>query len=69
MRTHLYDAASLTLIAASIFFFYRSVTFLTEHNYIAAIMSSVIGFLILRGSVDLSRLSLLVSDDRQRSKR
>ena len=67
MRGYIYDVASLGLIVLSLFFFYKSVDFLSENNYIASVISMIIGFMIARVGVELSKISLVAEQDRQQS--
>jgi len=61
MRGYVYDIASLMLIALSIYFFYRSVAFLTVGDYVGGVVSTLIGFLVIRVGVELSRVALVAA--------
>jgi predicted ABC-type sugar transport system permease subunit len=68
VKAIVYESAGLLLMAASLYFFYRSVDFLTTNDYISAVIAMSIGFVILRGGVDLSRLAILVDADHRTSR-
>ncbi|MBN1947702.1 MAG: hypothetical protein JW797_18700 [Bradymonadales bacterium] len=59
MKGVIYEIVSLLLVFTSLFFFYRSTEFLADRDYLAAILSLVIGFLVVRASVDLARLAVI----------
>ncbi len=61
MRGYVYDIASLMLISLSIYFFYRSVAFLTTGDYVSGIIATLIGFFVIRVGVELSRVALVAS--------
>ncbi len=59
-RGYVYDGLSGLLILGSLYFFYQSTRFLTDKDYVAAAMTLLVGFLIVRGGVELGKLALLV---------
>ncbi len=61
MRGYVYDIASLMLISLSIYFFYRSIAFLTTGDYVSGVVATVIGFFVIRVGVELSRVALVAS--------
>jgi len=61
LRARIYDIASLSLIGVSLFFFYRSVGFLAGNDYVGAVVTMLIGLMIIRVGVELSRLALVAS--------
>lgn len=58
MRARFYDLSSLLMMGVSIYFFFKSVSFLTDNNYVSGVMTMLIGFMIIRASVDLSRVAI-----------
>jgi len=58
MRAKFYDLSSLMMMGVAIYFFFRSVSFLTDNNYVSGVMTMLIGFMIIRASVDLSRVAI-----------
>lgn len=58
MRTHIYDMLGVGLILGSGYFFYRTVEFLAEADYVAGLLSLVVAFLVVRAGVDASRLAV-----------
>ena len=58
MRSLAYEIVGLTLIGVSLYFFYQSVSLLGMANYVGALLTTVIGFLVIRVGVELSRLAL-----------
>lgn len=61
MRARLYDFSSLALIAISIYFFYRSVLFLGGNDYVGAVVAMLIGLVVIRVGVELSRIALVAA--------
>ena len=59
-RGYVYDALSWLLTLGSLFFFYQSTRFLTDKDYVAAGMTLLIGFLIIKVGVELGKLALLI---------
>ena len=62
IRPFLYDILSVLLLAGSLYFFYQSTTFLTNKDYVAALISLAIGLLTSKASVDLARIAVFVDD-------
>lgn len=58
LRARIYDIVSLILIAGSIWFFYRSVAFLTVNEYVGSVVTMLIGLVIIRVGVELARIAL-----------
>ncbi len=59
-RSYVYDGLSWLLILGSLFFFFQSTQFLTAKDYVAAGITLVIGFLVVRVGVELGKLALLM---------
>jgi hypothetical protein len=58
MRRPWLEILAALLLIGSLFFFYRSVTALEQHDYVAAILLMFIGFAVIRVGSDLCRLAL-----------
>lgn len=58
MRKSIYEVLGVAFLLGSGFFFYRSVEFLAQADYVGGFLVIVIGFLVVRAGVDLSRLSV-----------
>jgi hypothetical protein len=56
----LYEILSVALLAGSLFFFHRCTEFLTLKDYLAAALTLMIGFTIVRVAVDMARLAVIV---------
>ena len=67
MRAIMYEITGLLLMVLSLYFFYRSVDFLTINDYISAVISMLIGFIMIRGGVDLTRVAMFVETERAKS--
>lgn len=68
MKATVYESIGLLLMAASLYFFYRSIDFLTSNDYIGAVIAMLMGFVILRGGVDLSRIGVFLDSEHRPSK-
>jgi hypothetical protein len=68
LKATLYESLGLLLMAASLYFFYRAIDFLTANDYISAVITALIGFVTLRGGVDLSRIGVFLDADQRPSK-
>lgn len=62
MRARIYDILGVGFIAGSSYFFYRTVEFLAEADYVAGLMTLVVAFLVVRAGVDVSRLAVAARD-------
>lgn len=60
MRATIYDAVGIGMLLGGVFFFYRSVEFLAQKDYVAAVIALGMGLLILRTGVELGRLSFVI---------
>lgn len=60
MRSTIYDALSIGLLLGSTFFFYQVVSFLAQKDYVAGLIVMVIGFVMVRVGVEVSRLAILI---------
>lgn len=60
MRSTVYDALSIGLLLGSTFFFYQVVSFLAQKDYLAGLLVMVIGFVLVRVGVEISRLAILI---------
>lgn len=55
-----YDASSLVMTGSSLFFFYQATQFLVGKDYVASVLTVVIGFLLLRVAVEIGKLALVI---------
>lgn len=63
MQANLYDLLGLLFILGSAFFFYRTIEFLAQADYVAGFMALIAAFLVVRAGVDISRLALVSRRD------
>lgn len=63
MQARLYDILGLGFIAAGGYFFYRTIEFLAQADYVAGFMALVVAFLVVRAGLDLARLALSLRRD------
>lgn len=59
MRGRVYDILGVGFLAGSAYFFFRSVEFLAASDYVAGLLTLVVGFLVVRAGVDISRLAVI----------
>jgi hypothetical protein len=59
MRRWFFEVLSVALLGGSLVFFYRCITSLEQHDYVAAILLMFIGFAVIRVGADLARLALV----------
>ena len=55
MRRILFEVLSVALIIASLFFFYWGLQFLAKPDYVAGVLASVIGIVVIRAATQLVR--------------
>ncbi len=67
MRAKLYSVLSLLLIGLSIYFFFRTLTFLTSKDYVGGLVTALIGFIVIRFGVELSRVAIVADVEEQSS--
>ena len=60
MRATIYDTLGIGLLIGSTFFFYQTITFLAQKDYVAGLIALVVGFLMIRVGVEVSKLSILI---------
>lgn len=65
MRATLYDTIGLGLLLGSTYFFYRTIEFLAQKDYVAGALALVVGFLVIRVGVEVSKLAILIRRDAQ----
>ena len=65
MRATLYDTVGLGLLLGSTFFFYKTIAFLAQKDYVAGLIALVVGFLMIRVGVELGKLSILIRREDQ----
>ncbi len=68
MRATMYDTVSLGLMTGSAFFFYQSVVFLANKDYVAGLLAIAIGFLVIRVGVEVGKLAVLIAREGAKAK-
>jgi len=58
-----FEILGIVMVLASVVFFYYSVQFLSERDYIAAILQIFVGFAMVRSGIELTRMALLSDRD------
>ena len=59
MRKGFFEMLALVLMAGSLAFFYKCVTYLERRDYVAAILLAFVGFAIIRVGSEMARLALV----------
>ena len=62
MRRILYEVVGIALVLGSVGFFYYSVRFLADRDYIAGILEIFVGFGLVRAGLELTKLALLTGE-------
>lgn len=57
----------LVMAAASLYFFYELVVFLTARDYVAALVTVFVGFGVLKAGIELARMGLPRDDGTTRT--
>ncbi len=60
MRSLVYEVLGLGLLVSSLFFFYRSIVFLAQKDYVAGLAVVTVGFFVLRAGTELGKLAVLL---------
>lgn len=60
MRALIYEVLGLIFVVSTMAFFYQSIMFLAEKDYVAGFATLGIGFLVLRGGIELAKMALLL---------
>jgi hypothetical protein len=63
LRRALYEMFGLLLVIASVVFFYFSVKFLGERDYIAGLLQIFVGFALIRAGLELTKLGILTAEN------
>ncbi|HIA00424.1 MAG TPA: hypothetical protein EYN06_04770 [Myxococcales bacterium] len=63
MRKMVFEILGIVMVLASVVFFFYSVQFLSERDYIAAILQIFVGFAMVRSGIELTRMALLSDRD------
>ena len=63
MRRTLLEILGVLLVLSSIAFFFVSVRFLTDRDYIAAILQIFVGFALVRAGLELTKIAMLSEPD------
>lgn len=66
MRPTVYEGFSLAMLFGSLFFLTRCVEFLAQKDYVAAIITLGIGFLVVRVGVELGKLAFVARREASR---
>ena len=64
MRTLTYDAMSIGMGLASLFFWYRAVEFLAQKDYVAGILAMGIGFIVVRVGMEFGRIAVATQEEK-----
>jgi hypothetical protein len=59
MRKYFFEGLSLFLILGSLGFFLESISFLSKHDYVAAIVLLLVGMVVVNTGAELARLALV----------
>lgn len=62
MRKYFFEALSVILILGSLGFFLQSVSYLSRHDYVAAILLLFVGLAVINVGAELARLALVERD-------
>lgn len=60
MRALIYEILGLVFVASTMAFFYQCIVFLAEKDYVAGFAALALGFIVLRGGTELTKLALLL---------
>ncbi|TDP73590.1 hypothetical protein DFR33_106234 [Bradymonas sediminis] len=64
MRALIYEILGLIFVASTMVFFYQCIMFLAEKDYIAGFATLAIGFIVLRGGIEMGKMALLLRRER-----
>lgn len=67
VRATLYDTVGLSLLFGSTFFFYKTMSFLAQKDYVSGALAMVVGFLVIRVGVEVSKMAIVIRRERQES--
>lgn len=59
MRSWMYDTLAVILLVGGGAVFYRSIGFFAAQDYLAGVSMIVVGYVLIRGGVDLGEIGLL----------
>jgi hypothetical protein len=62
MRRYFFEALSVILILGSLGFFLQAVSYLSRHDYVAAILLLFVGLAVINVGAELARLALVERD-------
>jgi hypothetical protein len=66
MRARVYEILGVGFLLGSAYFFFRTVEFLAQSDYVAGLMALIVGFLVIRAGVDISRLAVAETNGESR---
>ena len=67
MRRYAYDFIGFILLALSVFFYYQSVHFFAERDYVAGILEIFVGMALSRAGLEVMKLALIAGEPRRPS--
>tara|TARA_B100000686_G_scaffold224408_1_gene231544 strand:+ start:62 stop:265 length:204 start_codon:yes stop_codon:yes gene_type:complete len=67
MRALIYDTMGLGLLFGSTFFFYHTMGFLAQKDYVAGALAMIVGFLVIRVGVEVSKMAIVIRREEQES--
>lgn len=59
----LLEGLGTILVLCSLYFFYVSVRFLTEKDYVAGVLEIFVGLAVIRAGIELQKLAVVVQVD------
>ena len=60
IRSVVYDVMGVGLLLGSIYFFYKTMEFLALKDYVAGALAMVVGFLVIRVGVEISKMAIVI---------
>jgi|GEM_PF-3167656 len=64
MRALIYEIFGLLFVASTMVFFYQCIVFLAEKDYVAGFAAIGVGFVVLRGGIEMTKMALLLRRER-----
>ncbi|MBA2663857.1 MAG: hypothetical protein H0U74_16330 [Bradymonadaceae bacterium] len=64
VRGMIYDIVGLGFMISSGYFFYRCVDFLSQKDYVAGLIALMVGFVVVRIGVEVSKLGIFIGRER-----
>jgi hypothetical protein len=60
LRATVYEILGLGFLLGSAAFFWRTIEFLAQRDYVAGVVALIVGFLVSRAGVEISKLALVI---------